>query len=98
MASDDTKWNVKVIEEKEKIPTDNTTKGGETVDSVSGKRKARRGTRRSSTTTATLPLLRTRTLTTPLHRKRRSNTITLKRLLIILAFLTIQMHIFSLSL
>jgi hypothetical protein len=68
MASDDTKWNVKVIEEKEKIPTDDTTKGGETVDSVSGKRKARRrGTRRSSTTTVTLPLLRTRTLTTPLQ-------------------------------
>jgi hypothetical protein len=56
MASNGTKGKAKVIEEKEKIPIDDTTKGGETVDSGSGKRgKARRrGSRRSSTTTSTL--------------------------------------------
>jgi hypothetical protein len=77
MASDGTKGKATMIKEKEKIPTDNKAKGGETVGSRSNKMKARRrGSRRSCTMTVTLSLLRTRTLMTPLQIKRRSNMIT----------------------
>jgi hypothetical protein len=90
----DPKGKGKVIDEKENLSND---KEGETVD-LGLARPRRTGRRRRDTSrrecTMTAVLLHLHQRTTMTSRKRRSNKITLRLLLITLAFLMVQMLIY----